>query len=108
MVAGLDGLVRAWELLAPGGVVQSVGWSSGESATLPPYANAGDTTLTAFRMGTGVGTGPATLLGLVADGRLSVEVSRRGAARPQGRRQGGARRGLSRACRRTEARGSGP
>ncbi|MFC0041898.1 zinc-binding dehydrogenase [Actinomadura rayongensis] len=31
-------LVAAWNLLAPGGDLRSIGWASGEPAVLPPYA----------------------------------------------------------------------
>ncbi|HEX6871254.1 MAG TPA: zinc-binding dehydrogenase, partial [Micromonosporaceae bacterium] len=34
-------LVAAWDLLAPGGSVQCIGWSSGEPATFAPYATVG-------------------------------------------------------------------
>jgi len=42
-------LVAAWELLAPGGNIQSIGWSSGEPAVFPPYATVGPAkSLTSF------------------------------------------------------------
>ena len=57
VVVGLDGLdepvdvvvdtvggpqlVAAWQLLAPGGSLQSVGWSAGEPAVFPPYSTIG-------------------------------------------------------------------
>jgi len=34
-------LVTAWELLAPGGSLQSIGWASGEPAVFPPYSTIG-------------------------------------------------------------------
>jgi NADPH:quinone reductase len=34
-------LVAAWRLLAPGGSLQSIGWTSGEPAVFPPYSTIG-------------------------------------------------------------------
>jgi len=34
-------LVKAWSLLARGGSLQSIGWTSGEPAVLQPYATVG-------------------------------------------------------------------
>jgi NADPH2:quinone reductase len=72
-------LVRAWELLARGGTLHSIGWSSGEPATLPPYATVGPAkslsshlTLAPFAADLGL------LTGLVAAGKLHVDVGWRG------------------------------
>lgn len=78
-------LVRAWELLAPGGVLQSVGWTSGEPATFPPYGTVGPgKTLAAFQAGTDFGPDLTYLLALVADGTLSVDIGWRGSWRQFG------------------------
>ncbi|WP_084599828.1 zinc-binding dehydrogenase [Actinoplanes subtropicus] len=72
-------LVAAWHLLAPGGNLQSIGWTSGEPAVFPPYATIGPPkSLTSF-----VNEGPATtdladLIGLVQSGDLPVEIGWRG------------------------------
>jgi NADPH2:quinone reductase len=72
-------LVRAFELLAPGGVVQSIGWTSGEPATFPPYSTVGPAkSLTSFHTGTEFGADLAFLLELVAAGSLTVDVGWRG------------------------------
>ena len=34
-------LVAAWELLAPGGSLHSIGWTAGEPAVFPPYSTVG-------------------------------------------------------------------
>jgi NADPH:quinone reductase-like Zn-dependent oxidoreductase len=34
-------LVQAWSLLAAGGSLQSIGWTSGEPAVLEPYSTVG-------------------------------------------------------------------
>ncbi|HEX6359190.1 zinc-binding dehydrogenase [Actinophytocola sp.] len=73
-------LVEAWGLLAPGGSIQSVGWSSGEPATFPPYATVGPPkTLTSFLIDTTT-AGPdlAALLTHVAAGHLRVELGWQG------------------------------
>jgi NADPH:quinone reductase-like Zn-dependent oxidoreductase len=68
-------LVAAWNLLAPGGTLQSIGWTSGEPAVFPPYSTIGPAkSLTSF-----INDGPAAaeladLVGLVASGALPVEV----------------------------------
>jgi NADPH:quinone reductase len=94
VVVGLDGvgpvdvvldnvggpaLVAAWELLAEGGSLQSIGWSSGEPAVFPPYATIGPAkSLTSFLNTGPVGTDLAELVRLVASGDLVVEVGWRG------------------------------
>jgi NADPH:quinone reductase-like Zn-dependent oxidoreductase len=72
-------LVTAWELLAPGGSVQSIGWASGEPAVFPPYSTIGPPkSLTSFLNAGQVGAELATLVQLVAAGRLAVEIGWRG------------------------------
>jgi NADPH:quinone reductase-like Zn-dependent oxidoreductase len=95
VVVGLDGLrqpvdlvldnvggpqmVAAWELLAPGGSLQSIGWTSGEPAVFQPYSTVGPPkSLASFLVGGEVGADLATLLQLVADGSLRVEIGWRG------------------------------
>jgi NADPH:quinone reductase-like Zn-dependent oxidoreductase len=68
-------LVAVWNLLAPGGTLQSIGWTSGEPAVFPPYSTIGPPkSLTSF-----INDGPAAaeladLVGLVASGALPVEI----------------------------------
>lgn len=72
-------LVAAWNLLAPGGNVQSIGWTSGQPAVFPPYSTVGPAkSLTSFLIGGDVGPDLDTLVRLVADGRLAVQVGWRG------------------------------
>ncbi|MGI8814964.1 MAG: zinc-binding dehydrogenase [Pseudonocardia sp.] len=72
-------LVGAWAALAPGGVLQSIGWTSGEPAVLPVYATVGPAkSLVSFQAGVDFGTDLAYLLDLVAQGRLRVDVGWRG------------------------------
>lgn len=72
-------LVRAWERLRPGGVVQSIGWTSGEPAVFPPYSTVGPAkSLTSFQAGTDFGADLDYLLALVARDELAVEVGWRG------------------------------
>ena len=72
-------LVTAWQRLKTGGVIQSIGWTSGESATFPVYGTVGPAkSLTAFTAGIGFGPDLALLLGLVASGDLTVDVGWRG------------------------------
>jgi NADPH2:quinone reductase len=72
-------LVAAWRLLAPGGGLQSIGWTSGEPAVFPPYATIGSPkTLTSFLVEGEVGGELATLVRLVADKGLSVEIGWQG------------------------------
>ncbi|MFF9869862.1 zinc-binding dehydrogenase [Streptomyces sp. NPDC013953] len=73
-------LVAAWHLLAPGGSVQSVGWTSGEPAVFPPYATVGPAkSLTSFVIEGGAGPDLAVLAGLAAEGALTVEIGWQGA-----------------------------
>lgn len=72
-------LVAAWELLAPGGSLQSIGWTSGEPAVFPPYATIGPPkSLTSFLIDGDVGADLSTLVGLVASRTLTVEIGWRG------------------------------
>lgn len=96
VVVGLDGLttpvdividnvggpqlVEVWGLLAPGGSVQSIGWSSGEPAVFPPYSTVGPAkSLTSFLIDVSTaGQDLAELVGHLAAGRLKVEVGWQG------------------------------
>jgi NADPH:quinone reductase-like Zn-dependent oxidoreductase len=72
-------MVEAWGLLAPGGNLQSIGWTSGESAVFPPYSTIGPPkTLTAFLNQGEVASDLTTLVRLVAEGALSVDIAWRG------------------------------
>jgi NADPH:quinone reductase-like Zn-dependent oxidoreductase len=72
-------MVGAWHLLAPGGNLQSIGWTSGEPAVFPPYSTVGPPkSLSSFLNEGATGADLATLLRLVADGSLSVEIGWRG------------------------------
>ncbi|MET8976205.1 zinc-binding dehydrogenase [Streptomyces sp. NPDC004539] len=72
-------LVAVWGLLAPGGSVQSVGWTSGEPAVFPPYATVGPAkSLSSFVIDSPAGQDLAVLAGLAAEGELGVEVGWRG------------------------------
>jgi NADPH:quinone reductase-like Zn-dependent oxidoreductase len=72
-------LVAAWNLLAPGGSVQSIGWTSGEPAVFPPYSTVGPPrSLTSFLNEGPAGADLATLLRLLAEGRMRVGVGWRG------------------------------
>lgn len=72
-------LVAAWELLAPGGSLQSIGWSSGQPARFQPYSTIGPPkSLTSFLIQGETGGELAILVRLVAAGRLAVEVGWRG------------------------------
>jgi NADPH:quinone reductase-like Zn-dependent oxidoreductase len=72
-------LVAAWDLLASGGCLQSIGWTSGEPAVFPPYSTVGPPkSLTSFLIVGEAGTELATLVQLVAQGRLAVQIGWRG------------------------------
>jgi NADPH:quinone reductase-like Zn-dependent oxidoreductase len=72
-------LVAAWNLLAPGGSVQSVGWTSGEPAVFPPYATVGPAkSLTSFVIEGNAGADLAILTELAAEGSLTVEIGWQG------------------------------
>ena len=68
-------LVRAFELLAVGGSLQSIGWTSREPAVFPMYATVGPAkSLTSFMMGDGLSEDLSTLLDLIVEGRLTVDI----------------------------------
>jgi hypothetical protein len=72
-------LVAAWDLLAPGGCVQSIGWASGEPAVFAPYATVGPAkSLTSFLIQGVAGAELATLVQLLGQGRLTVDIGWRG------------------------------
>ncbi len=72
-------LVAAWSLLAPGGSVQSVGWTSGEPAVFPPYATVGPAkSLSSFVIDSDAGADLAVLTALAAEGALTVETGWQG------------------------------
>ncbi len=72
-------LVRAFELLAPGGSLQSIGGTSGEPAAFPPYATVGPAkSLSAFTAGDLFGTDLQYLLALLEAGKLRAQIGWRG------------------------------
>jgi NADPH2:quinone reductase len=72
-------LVAAWRLLAPGGSLQSIGWTSGEPAVFPPYSTIGPPkSLTSFLIDGAVAAELDTLVRLVEKGDLPVEIGWRG------------------------------
>jgi NADPH:quinone reductase-like Zn-dependent oxidoreductase len=72
-------MTQAWALLAPGGSLQSVGWTSGEPALLPPYATVGPVkSLSSYLTLGPAGKDLADLVGLAVAGRLTVRVGWRG------------------------------
>ncbi|HYY79801.1 MAG TPA: zinc-binding dehydrogenase [Actinomycetes bacterium] len=72
-------LVAAWRLLAPGGNLQSIGWAAGEPAVFPPYSTVGPRrSLVAFLNDGDAGDELATLVRLLAAGRLAVPIGWRG------------------------------
>ncbi|GAA5157602.1 zinc-binding dehydrogenase [Pseudonocardia eucalypti] len=72
-------LVQAWGLVKTGGVVQSIGWTSGEPAEFPAYSTVGPAkSLTSFQAGVDFGPDLTALLELVEDGRLKVDIGWRG------------------------------
>jgi NADPH:quinone reductase len=72
-------LVQAWAMLAPGGNLQSIGWTSGEPAVFPPYSTVGPPkSLSSFLNGGEAAADLATLVRLLSDGHLSVEIGWRG------------------------------
>jgi NADPH:quinone reductase-like Zn-dependent oxidoreductase len=72
-------MVEAWALLAPGGSLQSIGWTSGQPAVFPPYATIGPAkTLTSYLTYGAVGTDLKALVELLAAGDLVVKVGWRG------------------------------
>jgi NADPH:quinone reductase-like Zn-dependent oxidoreductase len=72
-------LTGAWDLLAPGGSLQSIGWSSSEPATFRPYATVGPPkTLTSFLIGAPVGDDLGTLVTLLSSAHLTVDIGWQG------------------------------
>ena len=72
-------LVGAFALLGEGGVIQSIGWTSGEEAVFPVYSTVGmRRSLTAFTKGPHSGPDIAYLLELMERGKLQVDVGWRG------------------------------
>ncbi|MEU4332049.1 zinc-binding dehydrogenase [Nonomuraea dietziae] len=72
-------LVTAWGLLAPGGSLQSVGWTSAEPAVFPPYATVGPPkTLMSYVNEFGAADDLAELVWLTAEGALVPEIGWRG------------------------------
>ncbi|MBF6172405.1 zinc-binding dehydrogenase [Nocardia blacklockiae] len=74
-------LVAAWDLLAAGGSVQTIGWASDEPAVFEPYSLffvGAAKTISTFGDVHEVGPDLATLLEFAAAGRLSAEVDLRG------------------------------
>ncbi|MCL7425715.1 zinc-binding dehydrogenase [Streptomyces sp. YS415] len=72
-------LVAAWNLLAPRGSLQSVGWTSGEPAVFPPYATVGPAkSLTSFVNEGAAGADLTELTELAAQGALGVEIGWQG------------------------------
>lgn len=72
-------LVRAFQLLEPGGSVVSVGGASREPAVFPPYATVGPRrSLVSFTLGPGLAADLAYLLELVRQGRLDPQIAWRG------------------------------
>jgi D-arabinose 1-dehydrogenase-like Zn-dependent alcohol dehydrogenase len=71
--------VRAWGLLAAGGTLESIGWSSGEPALFPPYSTVGPAKrLSSFLIERPTAPDLAILVQLLADGALTVEIGWRG------------------------------
>ncbi|WP_079125400.1 zinc-binding dehydrogenase [Streptomyces lushanensis] len=74
-------LTAAWELLAPGGDLRSIGWASDEPAVFAPlslFSVGPSKTISTFGDVHEVGPDLAALLEFVAAGRLSPESDRRG------------------------------
>jgi NADPH:quinone reductase len=72
-------LVEAWNLLAAGGNLQSIGWTSGEPAVFAPYSTVGPPkSLSSFLNAGQAGADLATLVKFVAEGCLGVEIGWRG------------------------------
>jgi NADPH:quinone reductase-like Zn-dependent oxidoreductase len=68
-------LVQAWEVLAPGGVIQSYGWTSLEPATFQPYATVGvPKSLRAFESVSPFGPDIEYVLRQVNEGKLVVDL----------------------------------
>jgi len=80
-------LVAAWGLLAPGGVLHSIGWASGEPAVFPvnsTFAPGASRTLRSFGDTTAPAADLALLVDLVAQGALRAPIGWRGSWRHLG------------------------
>jgi NADPH2:quinone reductase len=72
-------LVASWQLLATGGNLQSIGWTSDEPATFPPYATIGPAkSLSSFLNEGPYSADLATLVDLLRDGVLTPQTGWRG------------------------------
>lgn len=72
-------LVGAFRLLGDGGVIQSIGWTSGDDAVFAPYSTVGmRRSIEAFTKGPQSGADMAYLLRLMQRGELRVDVGWRG------------------------------
>jgi NADPH2:quinone reductase len=72
-------MVDAWQRLAVGGNLQSVGWTSSEPAVFAPHSTIGPRrTLASFLIEAPVGEDLSELVDLVGDGRLRPEIGWRG------------------------------
>jgi NADPH:quinone reductase-like Zn-dependent oxidoreductase len=72
-------LAGAFQLLGEGGVIQSIGWTSGEEAVFAPYSTVGmRRSIEAFTKGPRSGADLEYLLALMVDGRLRVDIGWRG------------------------------
>lgn len=72
---GGPALAGAWDLLAPGGSLQSIGWSSREPAVFQPYATVGPAkSLTSFLIGGDLSGDLTTLVALLEAGHLTVDT----------------------------------
>lgn len=72
-------LVKVYDLLAQGGVIQSIGWTSGEPAVFEPYATVRPShRLEGFQMDFAVAADLQYLVDLLAAGELDAQVGWRG------------------------------
>jgi NADPH:quinone reductase len=72
-------LVKAFGLLAPGGVLQSFGGISDEPAVFPPYATVGPPrSLSSFELPGSLAPDLEILLALLSEGKLIVDIGWRG------------------------------
>ena len=72
-------LAEAFALLAVGGSVQCIGATSGEPTVFGPYSTVGELrSLQAFMMGSQLAGDLATLVGLLAQGKLDPQIGWRG------------------------------
>ena len=78
-LVGGPSLVEAFGLLSLGGTVESIGCVSGQPAVFPPYATVGPKrSLVSFTLPASLSADLTTLIGLLADGRLTAEIGWRG------------------------------